>query len=160
MLLVRSFVCEEKCHVTALKFHPFEATLTDTAMLSEVFHDVAVRRVAITLKPPVLAVGALNEFLDRNSSALLLDIGRQTVEGLRESWLTAKTEDPGLYSKWKKFADRLRSITKLGTVAINPQTGASMSLKGHRFSPGAKKLESEGVPMLPVAGTSRLKFTG
>ena len=146
--------------MTALRFHPFEATPTDASMLSEVFHDVTVRRIAITLEPPVLAGGGLNEFLDRNSSALLLDIGRQTVEGLRESWLTAKTQAPGLYSKWKEFADRLRSITKLGTVAINPQTGASVSLKGHRFSPGAKKLESEGVPMLPVAGTSQLRFEG
>src|SRR3954462_6417995 len=93
MLLVRSFVREQNCHVTALKFHPFEATLTDASMLSEAFHDVAVRRVALTLDSPVLSVGGLNEFLDRNSSALLVDIGRRSTEGLRESWLTAKAQD-------------------------------------------------------------------
>ena len=108
----------------------------------------------------MLPVGGLNEFLDRNSSALLLDIGRRSSEGLRESWLTAKTQDTGVSAKWKDFAARLRSITKLGTVAVNPQTGASVRLKDHRFSPGAKKLEVEGVPMLPAAGTSRLRFEG
>lgn len=55
---------------------------------------------------------------------------------------------------------RLRSMTKLGTVAVNPQTGAAVRLKDHRFSHGAKELESEGVPMLPAAGTSRLRFEG
>jgi hypothetical protein len=160
MDLVRSFVREVNCHVTALKFQPFEATLADASRLSEIFHDVAVRRVALTLARPVLSVGGLNEFLDRNSSALLLDIGRRSNEGLRESWLTAKAQDTGLHDKWKEFAERLRSMTKLGTIATNPQTGASVRLKGHRFSSGAKELENEGVPMLPAAGTSRLRFEG
>lgn len=156
--LTRPAVQHGGCYATAIKFHPFHAMQIEPALLEESFDDEAVRRIAFTAEPPVLSASTMNEFLDHNPSALLLDIGRPSPQGLRESWLTAKAPGVGVASRWQDFAKRLRSMTKAGALAVNPQTGASSRLKDHRFSAGAKQLENEGVPMLPAAGTSKITF--
>lgn len=158
MSLTRPAVQGEGCYATAIKFHPFHARQIEPALLEAIFDDEAVRRIAFTTELPVLSASTMNEFLDHNPAALLLDIGRPSPQGLRESWLTARAQGAGLPSRWQDFAKRLRSMTRAGAVAVNPQTGASSRLKDHRFSAGAKQLESEGVPMLPAAGTSKITF--
>src|SRR6266851_4742086 len=109
--LLRSFVEDVQGHVIAIKFQPFEAVEVDRSALGEAFEDASVRRLAVTLQPPVLPAPGMNEFLDHNPSALLLDVGRRSAASLKESWLTARTEDIGALAEWRKFADQLRRVT-------------------------------------------------
>jgi hypothetical protein len=153
-----AFLDQRAIDITAIKFPPFEARQVDKQDLTSIFQDASVRRVALTLSAPKLPVNSMNAFLDQNAGALILDLGRRDEAGLNESWLTTRTQDRNALTIWRVFAKRLRLITRTGVVAINPQTGASVKLSEHRFSEGAKTLEREGVPMLPVAGTSRLRF--
>jgi len=106
----------------------------------------------------VLEAKVMSAILDQNPGALSLDLGRRTDVGLEESWLTSRTDNPTLLASWRKFLKQVRSLTRAGAIALNPQTGAISRLKDHRYSVGAKLLESQGVPMLPAAGTARLHF--
>jgi len=160
MPVFRSFVENAGAHVVSINFHPFQAVEVAPSTLGAVFEDPSVRRLAVTLQSPILPVRGMNEFLDNNPGALLLEVGRRSAEGLNESWLTARAEDAGTLTEWRNFAKLLRAMTRAGAVAVNPETGETGELKNHRFSPGAQALEREGVPMLPAAGTSRLRFKG
>ncbi len=120
--------------------------------------DASVRRIVLTMTPPRIVAGEMNAFLDHNPNALLLDVGRLSEAGLKESWLTARaatSEDPSI---WRKFAKIVRSATQTGVTAVNPETGATVKMREHRFTPGAERLERAGILMLPVAGVARLKF--
>lgn len=156
--LVRAYLVEVGDQVSALRYHPFRAALIDRAELDSVFDDPSVRRIVMTAYAPELAVAGRMEFLDRNPSALQLDVGRNSPAGLDESWLTGRTEDKERLKTWKKLLSKIRAITRTGVVAFNPDTGATAVVKGHRFSEGAKALERQGVPILTAARKPGLMF--
>jgi hypothetical protein len=158
MALVSPFVHENGIHVTAIKFPPFEAYQVDKATISSLFHDNSVKRLFLTLHPPILPASGMNDFLARNGDALILDIGRQSKAGLKESCLAARTNDLDALKTWRKLASKLKAITKAGAIAVNPTTGATSRDRNHRFTAGAKALDDQGVPMLPVAGSAVLHF--
>lgn len=158
ILSVSSFVNEVRAHTVAIRFQPFEAVLIAASDLSRALQAPDVRRIVFTADSPVLGATAMNAFLDQNPGALLLDLGRQTDAGLKESWLASRTDNPVLLASWRKLVKQVRSLTRAGAIAVNPQTGATSRLKDHRYSAGAKLLESQGIAMLPAAGTARLRF--
>jgi hypothetical protein len=155
--LVCSFVEEVQAHVIAIRFHPFDVRLFDKENLAAVFGHPDVRRIAFTMKAPTLSGHTMNTFLDDNPGTMLLDIGRRQDVGFEESWLSSRTDDAATLATFRKLAKKIRSVTITGVVAINSQTGATAKLRDHRFSPGAKALEREGVPILTVTGV-RLRF--
>jgi hypothetical protein len=154
----RRFVEDAHGHVVAIRFNPFEASLAEPAELEQLFADSSIRRLAVTLRPPDLSANGMNQFLDHNPGALLLEIGRSTPDGLRESWLTARTDDADTLSKWRGLLKKLRSLTKAGAMAVNPETGARAKMRSHRFTAGAKALERNGTPILPAAGGARIEL--
>jgi hypothetical protein len=156
--LLASLAEESQAFIMALTFSPFCVERAEPSMLASLLESPRIDRIAFTCGAPVLAVRGMNDFLDKNSDVLLVDIGRLGDSGLRESWVTARTADSASMRRWRHFARRIRAITRTGVAAVNAQTGAMANLREHRFSAGAKELERSGVPMLPAAGTSRLKF--
>ena len=142
--------------VTAFRFPPFTATAAEGTSLEALVHDASVRELAITLEAPTLAVGSSHEFLLKNPNTLRLQIGRLSEGTLRQSCLSARTSDASVGEVWRKAAQYLRKITQAGAVAVNPATGATSILKGHRFTLEAKRLDSDGVIIKPVAGTAVL----
>ncbi len=158
--LVREFVGETGVSVCAIKCRPFEVTAVKQEVLEAVLKSPDVPRVAFTITHPELGAKGMMQFLDQNPGALLLDIGKETDAGLQESGLTARTDDQATLVIWRKLSKRVMAATRTGVTAVNPQTGATAALKGHRFSEGAKLRERAGVQMLPVAGTTRLRFAG
>lgn len=145
-------------HVTAIRFHPFETVVVEPARLGEIIADSSIRRLALTLSLPVIGAKTLNRFLDQNPNAMLLDLGRLSDAGLKESWLTARTSEADALRAWKQIAGKLKETTRAGAVAVNPQTGASSKLKTHRCTAGARALQGQGVKMLPAAGTSVIVY--
>lgn len=156
--IVRSFASDEGLHLTAIRYQPFSAVPARPEGLESLFADPSVRRFLVTTAAPDLAVDGMNRLQDQNPDALHLDLGRRTPEGLKESWLTTRASDDATLRRWRKLLNKVRGMTQAGVVAVNPASGATAALKGHRFSPGARALEKTGVPMLPAAGTARLRF--
>lgn len=155
--LLEQWVADYALHVVALQSKPFIAFETQQGALREVF-DSGVVRLAFTLVAPDLSAKTSNEFADKNTNKMLVEVGRLSSSGLGESWLTSRATDKAASSTWQKIARKLRAVTKQGVRAINPKTGESALLKHHRYTGGAKALDEQGVVILPAAGTSVLKL--
>lgn len=150
---VKQCVSDFGLHVVAIRYRPFEAVELAGDRLNEVFLDSSThRRLHCTLGKPTLPVADELVFGDKNPDALRLDIGERTKKELRESWLSARTENTAALAVWKKIAKRLKGLTEKGALAVQPKTGATGSARGHRYTPGAKALEASGVPMLTITG--------
>jgi hypothetical protein len=112
------------------------------------------KAVMFTLSQPELGAASLNEFKRLNPDVLVFEIGHQSSAGLSESWLWAMTENWEAMKRWKLAAKQLQSHTLTGAVAVNPLTGATAPMKGHRFTQGAQASYAHGTPMRPSAGNS------
>ncbi len=151
--LVRDCVTEFDLHVVAMKFFPFEAVEVSGSHLDEVFSSSsAFRELALTLQKPFVAVRSSTEFFDKNPNKLRLDIERPSEKGLKQTWLTARVNDTEALPIWQEVARRVKAISKVGVVVVNPHTGASVRSRSFRYTEGAKALESMGIQMLAGSG--------
>jgi hypothetical protein len=91
-------------------------------------------------------------FIEKNPSYLILNIGRLTEKGLKESWLSGTTQDPQLIKVWKKIAQKLKNKTSSGLWAVNPMLNTKAFYKNVRFTVGASDLSKKGTKLLPTAG--------
>lgn len=150
---VRQFVQEFHPHVVALRFRPFAAREVSGADLDDCFSEESpCHRLHFTTGEPVLPVEHELDFGDKNPSSLRLDIGAPRKDGLEQSWLSARTDDPTALAVWKKVAKRLKGMTVGGATAINPDTGASGPAKWHRFTEGARRLDANGTNLVSLTG--------
>jgi hypothetical protein len=150
---VKQIVPEFGLHVIAIRFPPYRAVELDSEQVDEAFTDSSpYDELAFTLRQPILPAKGNMEFCDKNPDALWLAIGKRTKTDLRESWLSARTENAAVLAVWKKIAKRLRGMTERGALAVQPKTGATGPARDHRYTAGAKALEASGVPMLTITG--------
>jgi hypothetical protein len=157
--MVKDWIDQFNLRVVAMKFHPFEAVEIDGEQLDRIFADVSpYRELAFLTQTPVLPATSNEDFFDKNPDKLRLDIGRKTDRGLEQSWLTSRTQNLEVSAIWKGFARDLKKVTHAGVVAINPETRAAVKISSYRYTDGAQLAASTGVPILPPAGTARLRF--
>lgn len=150
---VRQSIADFGLYVVALRYRPFDASELSESRLDGCFSDDSpYKRLHFTIGRPVLPVAHELDFGDKNPDSLRLDIGTLGGDGLRESWLSARTENPATFATWKKIAKRLKSLAEQGATAVNPKTGGMGPAKWHRFTEGAKRLEATGIPMLTITG--------
>jgi hypothetical protein len=150
---VKQAVSDFGLHVVAIRFPPYEAVELNVDQLGEEFADSsAYKRLAFTLQQPSLPVTPELDFAIKNPDALWLQIGERTKNELKESWLSARTEDAAALIVWKKIAKRLQAMTEKGALAMQPTTGAIGPARGHRYTAGAKALEASGVTMITITG--------
>ena len=150
---VKQAVSDFDLHVVAIRYPPYEAVELDTNRLDEAFADSSpYDELAFTLRQPKLPAKGNMELWDNNPDALRLMVGKRTKTELRESWLSARTENDTAFAVWKKIAKRLKGMTEKGALAVNRKTGATGPARWHRYTAGAKALESSGVLMLTITG--------
>jgi hypothetical protein len=150
---VKDCVLYFNLHVVAIRHFPFEAVEINEKGLHDVFSSSSrYVELALTLKPPVLEAAHGTDFGDRNTHAMRLQIGRITNRGLAESSLSARTSDGETNRVWKEVAKRLKRITHSSALAVNPDTEAAVRDRNHRYTDGVKRLETNGITILPVAG--------
>lgn len=87
-----------------------------------------------------------------NPGCLILQLGQQVDDGLRESLVGAVSDDPADLVLWRRLIARARRSMRSGAEVINPVTGASVTNRSHRYTDEAFALQSAGVAMLAVAG--------
>ena len=155
---LRQFVEEMKdlfpLHLTAERYFPSEyRQLTCLEDLDKVFSDDSpYRRLYFTLDRPKIPNSRSVGFSKMNPEHMRLEIGQRTSEGLEQSWLTARTEDPEILSTWRKIANQLRKKTEAGVLAINRNSGASAPFPSFRCTEGALRSFVDSVEMLPPQG--------
>jgi hypothetical protein len=150
---VKQCVADFELRVVSIQFPPYQVVELDADHLDEEFADSSTyKRLAFTLGEPSLLVTRELDFADKNPDALWLHIGERTKTELRESHLSARTENAAALAVWKKIAKRLKEMTEKGALGIQPDTGATGPVRWHRYTAGAKALEATGVPMLTITG--------
>jgi hypothetical protein len=92
------------------------------------------------------------ELAEANTGALILNLGRHTAEGIRESALGAIIYDSADLELWRRLIARARRSMRSGAIITNPVTGASAEKRNHRYTDQALQLQSTGVTMLATAG--------
>jgi hypothetical protein len=157
--LVTEWVAEFGLSAVAIRFFPFEVKAVALEELQEVFTDDSpYEEVVLTVGKPSLHASHQMDFADKNPSALHIGIKRLRLEGLRQTFLSARTDDPRALAIWKQSAKRLKKITRAGVVAANPDTGATSYNRTSRYTAGAESMASAGVAMLPIGGGVILRF--
>lgn len=146
-------------YAVAMKYFPFEL-IEVTAEEMEKIADAPIlyEELGLTLKKPTLPAKDNVDFYVNNPARLRITLARKDPKGLRQIGLSARTDDVDALAIWKKIATRLKSITKTGVVALNPDTGATVPARTFRYTVGAKAMASTGVPMLPLAGGNLVIF--
>jgi hypothetical protein len=160
LALVKTAVGDFRLHVVAMRSFPFAATEVGLDNLEDVLAAGSPYcQLGFTIDKPVIPVTGAMEFLDKNPGALRLIVERASKAGLRQSLLSARTDNSAILATWKKIAKRLKDMTQAGVIVTNPDTGAFVQDRNFRYSAGAKALASSGVPMLPIAGGNRIEFS-
>jgi hypothetical protein len=151
-------VKEFSLHIATVRHFPYEVLEVGREALSAAFADPSVYSLMFTVDSPKLPASGTNDLLQRNPDALLLDIGRRSEKGLRESSMMTRAFAPHATTIWTKIVRRFKTMTRAGATAINPATGATGRARDQRYTEGARALNLEGVAMLPVAGTAILRL--
>lgn len=158
-LFVKDMLSQFDLHITGMSFPPFQTAKLVGKQIEDGIINGPFYGLAFTESDPGLPITQQKVFGEKNPGALYLDIGRLTAKGLGESWLACRTNNAPLPVTWKKFQAKLRSLTKCGAVAIHPD-GPTAIIRNHRYTSGAKKLNDQGVAMLPMAGFTTYKLGG
>ncbi len=146
---------------TYFSMRPFSTRLIETADVGVVLGDparTAHSGIALSVDPPDLTSCTPNAFRDDNPNLMTFQVGRTTDEGMEESCYSVQTEYHSVLLVARKVAHLLKKRTLAGATAYNPRTGATSRVRNHRYTAGALELSRQGVRMLPVAGTSLLRF--
>lgn len=104
--------------------------------------------ICLGLLPPDLSIDSRLGFFEKNPDYLVLNIGRLTKEGLRESFLSGMTNDQNLIKIWRKLVRHLRKETFTGLWATTPDASAKGFYKNARFTKGARELANNGTKLL------------
>ncbi len=145
-------VKEHDLHVVKVSFPPYHAEEVAPESLRGLFSDSSnTQAIGFTTGTPT-AMSQMRQFRDANPDGLHLEIGKRSKEGIKESFLSARTSNKGAYAIWKKIAKKLKAITSAGAIVIHPVTGVTGPAQWYRFTEGAKAAAASGTMLLSSTG--------
>ncbi|MEW2134987.1 hypothetical protein [Streptomyces sp. NPDC005435] len=115
-----------------------------------------VRRISLNPSPVDLNVDSALEYLKGNPNSLFITLGGQSDAILRESVLSAMTDEVNLVATWKKFRERARKSMLKGAWVENTMSGARSRAANHYYTAEAKCLADAGVELM--GGTDWIKY--
>jgi len=138
----------------------YQVKPVDESRIGEAFPaSCVVDRVSLSLGTIDTNATSALDFMRRNPGMLVVSIGAQADEILRESTISAMTDDGPSIVAWKIIRNKAKALMRTGAVSVlNPASGARQSLKSHYYSQGAQELAARGVRMLASAGWNEFEF--
>jgi hypothetical protein len=115
-----------------------------------------VRRISLNPSPVDVNAASSLEYSKRNPDSLFITLGGQSDAILRESVLSAMTEEVTLAAAWKKLRERARKSMFKGAWAENTMSGARSRVANHYYTAEAKCLADAGVTLM--GGTDWIKY--
>ncbi|WBQ07546.1 hypothetical protein [Kribbella sp. CA-293567] len=97
--------------------------------------------------------------VDKNPDGLLIALGSEEVNGLRETLLGAMTDNMAAMLLWKKLRGRARRSMRKGAWIVNTAVGTRVRDDAHLYTPGAKELQDRGLPILGSSDWIRFDLT-
>ncbi|WP_405525496.1 hypothetical protein OG426_22860 [Streptomyces canus] len=115
-----------------------------------------VRRISLNPPPVDLNAASSLEYAKKNPDSLFITLGGQSDAILRESVLSAMTDEVTLVAAWKKLRERARKSMLKGAWAENTMSGARSRAANHYYTAEAKSLADAGVTLM--GGTDWIKY--
>ncbi|WP_432176778.1 hypothetical protein [Streptomyces sp. Tue6028] len=115
-----------------------------------------VRRISLNPSPVDLNATSSLEYSKRNPNSLFITLGGQSDAILRESVLSAMTDETTLVATWKRLRERARKSMAKGAWAENTMSGARTRAANHYYTAEAKHLADAGVSLM--GGTDWIKY--
>ena len=160
LTMASKWVSEHGLHAVAEYFFPdYRASWISAEALNQAAGTGdSPDRVCLTLRAAELSGVSAIEFLERNPDCLALTLGKLGTDGLRESALSAMTDDPASLDLWRWVLRGARSQMHTGATAVNPATGATVEVPRHSHTAGAHEEAMHGVKMMAAAGWIEYEF--
>ena len=149
---LREWMQREQFHLVALHLNPLMAREVQPVDIPAMVREKAFDRLSLILSPPDLTLKYQSDFDETHFDQLALYVGRLSEDGLGESWIAGDTDNADAMRVWRRIAKDLKKMTNAGVTATNRHNGVSAFYKSHRYTEGAKTLESQGVYMIPFQG--------
>lgn len=104
-----------------------------------------VNRISLVPRPGNFnAVSAL-EFVQNNPSILVVHLGKQSVNVLKESLFSATADDPKIAKMWKNLRDQAKASMFNEAWVKNVNSDARRWLPGHFYTAKAKEIADSGI---------------
>jgi hypothetical protein len=113
---------------------------------------VEVYRIGLTVGPPDLAAADTIELMESNPSTLTVTLGGESDAMLRESMLSAGSDDPVIAAMWRRIRNSARRQMQTGAWVVGA-TGVRSREAKHYYTAGAKALADRGVRIMSIAGS-------
>ena len=117
-----------------------------------------IDRVSLNLVPMDLSAVSSLDFVRANPNILTISLGMQSQAELRESALSAMTDDSESIKVWRAVRAKAKGSMLSGSTVVNPITGAEQRAKGHYYSAGAREMAKRGVRLLAAAGWNEYRL--
>ncbi len=148
---LRFILSEKTAYATCVQQVPFQAIeLVDGNLDDAIYGDVP-RRVYLTRERPITITSKM-DLETTVASPLILDVGHLDQAGLHQSWLACRVFDKEALKVWRQIAKSLKQSTEEGVTATNQKNGVSQYYKTFRHTEGARRLQEEGIKMIPPQG--------
>jgi hypothetical protein len=140
-------------------YHPFSITLVSKEELGILLlKNPSAQKFLLTVKPIGDSISCFNALRAPEVDYYLFEVGESNNSTLKESCFTYQTNNEEFHALGKKISRLLKKDTFAGAIALNPKTQATVKIRTHRYSAGAKKLFDEGVKMPAIAGICLYQF--
>lgn len=137
----------------AMQFFPaYKAIRSSADVRADAAQLVKVHRIALGYGDPDMTAKTPYEFMVRNPDWLAVDIGDLSADGIRESVVGARTDEPRALKAWRAIVKKLKSETKSGLWGFNPSTTDRHFYKAWRYTNAAGERARQGLKLLPVGG--------
>ena len=147
--------------VAAIRFFPFRAVSLPSTWKPDAITalDSSVKALWIDITPLSTVHSAHSACASANRQRLEIQLPEQRPDGLRVGCAATRSDDPERLRIWNSVLRQIRHHTTAGMWVLNPDTGAKGFYRRLRYSAAIVTLVSQGLSLLPVAGTNRVFLT-
>ena len=112
----------------------------------------AVDRVSLSRRGFDVDVTSLYDFLEKNGDILTILVENAGSNGLRESMLSASSNDEETISLWRKLRGKAQKSMLKGADVVGPTGIVDAAPRSYRYTVGARELARQGTRLLAIAG--------
>lgn len=152
--LIKKVMSEFDLTVITIKLFPnFERELISFEEIDEKKDHIFTSEMIVFCKKKPMEISTnYAVFLEQTKGNLVLQIGEQTEEFIKESTMGTIVEDSEMLKLWKKVIIKLKKEMKNGVWVLNPHKGVGRFYKDHYYTKGAKVAYLNGCRIKPIAG--------
>lgn len=110
--------------------------------------DGSINRISLSPAPVDVDASSPLDYIKLNPNSLSIDLGKQSDEVLRESFLAGVADDLKIANEWKKVRSLATKSMGKGVWVENVMSGARSRVANHYYTGEARRLAESGVILM------------